>query len=123
MITFIISCKILKKQKNHIEFSIKKQVSEVSNTLENKQVLFFKQVSVTCRKILNRKNKKQEKNSFQNLPRYLIVHIYSNRSWHQIETYLNTSQIFGYNSDLTRPVGRGGAQGARAPSVFWEKGL
>ena len=35
-----------------------------------KQVLVFKQVSVTCVNILNRKNKKQEKNSFQNLPEH-----------------------------------------------------
>ena len=39
-------------------------VSEVSNTLEDKQVLFFKQASVTRKKILNKKKtkKKQGKN-------------------------------------------------------------
>ena len=47
----------------------KKQVSEISHTLKSKQVLYFKQVLVTSKKILNRKNKKQEKNSFQNLPK------------------------------------------------------
>ena len=47
---------------------MKKQVSKISNALVIKQVLYFKQVSVTCKKILNRKNKKQEKNGFQNLP-------------------------------------------------------
>ena len=35
---------------------------------EIKQVLSFKQVSVTLSNFLNRKNKKQEKNMFQNLP-------------------------------------------------------
>ena len=35
---------------------------------EIKQVLSFKQVSVTLSNFLNRKNKKQEKNRFQNLP-------------------------------------------------------
>ena len=45
-----------------------KQVSEISHTLKSKQVLYFKKVLVTSKKILNRKNKKQEKNSFQNLP-------------------------------------------------------
>ena len=52
---------------------MKKQVSEVSNALEIKQVLYFKQVSVTRKKILNRKNKKQEKNSFQNLPNKVCI--------------------------------------------------
>ena len=37
----------------------KKQVLEISNILRNKQVLYFKQVSVTRKKILNRKNKKK----------------------------------------------------------------
>ena len=50
-------------------YKTKKQVSEISNTLKSKQVLYFKQVLVTSKKILNRKNKKQEKNSFQNLPK------------------------------------------------------
>ena len=36
---------------------------------EIKQVLSFKQVSVTLSNFLNRKNKKQEKNRFQNLPK------------------------------------------------------
>ena len=35
---------------------------------EIKQVLSFKQVSVTLSNFLNRKNKKQEKNRFQNFP-------------------------------------------------------
>ena len=35
---------------------------------EIKQVLSFKQVSVTLSNFLNRKNKKQERNRFQNLP-------------------------------------------------------
>ena len=35
---------------------------------EIKQVLSFKQVSVTLSNFLNRKNKKQEKNRFQNIP-------------------------------------------------------
>ena len=38
---------------------------------EIKQVLSFKQVSVTLSNFLNRKNKKQEKNRFQNLPKFL----------------------------------------------------
>ena len=40
---------------------------------EIKQVLSFKQVSVTLSNFLNRKNKKQEKNRFQNLPLNTIV--------------------------------------------------
>ena len=38
---------------------------------EIKQVLSFKQVSVTLSNFLNRKNKKQEKNRFQNLKKIL----------------------------------------------------
>ena len=38
------------------------------NHTEIKQVLSFKQVSVTLSNFLNRKIKKQEKNRFQNLP-------------------------------------------------------
>ena len=51
---------------------LEKTVFRNINIPRNKQVLYFKQVSVTCRKILNRKNKKQEKNSFQNLPVFRV---------------------------------------------------
>ena len=46
----------------------KKQVSVISNIFKSKLVLYFKQVLVINKENLNRKNKKQEKNSFQNLP-------------------------------------------------------
>ena len=42
---------------------------------EIKQVLSFKQVSVTLSNFLNRKNKKQEKNRFQNLPKMTIKNL------------------------------------------------
>ena len=65
---------IFKTNKNVLQFfkNIWKQVLEILNIAKNKQVFSFKQVSVIFHKILNKKNKKTGKNSFQNLPGYCI---------------------------------------------------
>ena len=50
----------------------KKQVSEILNTLKNNQV-FFKQISVACKRSLTRKNKKQEKNQLSKPPLFTAM--------------------------------------------------
>ena len=52
-------------KKNQKQEFRKKQVSVISNIFKSKKVLYFKQVLVTRKKSLNRKNKKQEKTAFK----------------------------------------------------------